>query len=357
MGASSLKLLHVIDGLTRGGAETLLVSIINNLPEHEHHLICLSDDAPLEVNLPAYCHFTKLGFTAKKDTYRLIKFIRAYIAKHEIQIVHSHLVMANIISRLATPRSVPLFNSLHNLNGKKIFKSTFSWQRLAEKFTYKKRHHLVAVSKAVLDDYDQYIGVKGQATVLYNFVDDRFFAESASTKPISDPLRLVAVGNLKEQKNYEFLVRAVSELKGKVTLDIYGGGPLKDAISDQITSSAAPAEMKGIHTDIQKLLPGYDLYVMSSHFEGHPVALLEAMACGMPALVSDIPVLREATGGKGLFFSLGDTREFKDQINAIISGKTDLASYARHNLQHANEVARKSNYLRTLIELYRSNIK
>ena len=350
-----LRLLHVIDGLTRGGAETLLVAIINNLPEHEHHLICLSDNAPLEVGLPSYCHLTKLGFKKKTDSFRIIRFIRKYISEHKVDIVHSHLVMANIISRLATPKHIPLFNSLHNLNGKKIFNSNFGWQRLAEKFTYKKRHHLIAVSQAVLDDYNQYIGVKGKATVLYNFVDDRFFADRPHIATIDKTLRMVAVGTLKEQKNYEFLINAFKELPENVTLDIYGDGPLKPGISSMIKESNVAVILKGVRTDIEKVLPQYDLYVMSSQFEGHPIALLEAMACGMPALVSDIPVLREATGGKGLFFSLNDTKEFITNVNAILEGKIDLSTFAVHNLSHANEVARKSNYLRTLIELYRSN--
>jgi glycosyltransferase involved in cell wall biosynthesis len=355
MSAKALKLLHVIDGLTRGGAETLLVSIINNLPEHEHHLICLSDNAPLEVDLPAYCHFTKLGFKKKTDTIRLVKFIRNYISVHKIEIVHSHLVMANIISRLATPRHIPLFNSLHNLNGKKIFKSPLSWQRLAEKLTYKKRHNIIAVSQAVLDDYNHYIGVKGSAIVLYNFVDDRFFANEPQIKKIGNTLRLVAVGNLKEQKNYGFLINAFKGLPKNITLDIYGDGPLKPEIAKLIEESGAPITLKGIRRDIQNVLPEYDLYVMSSHFEGHPIALLEAMACGMPALVSDIPVLREATGGTGLFFTLADTNEFTNSVNAILAGKIDLSAYAVHNLKHANDVARKSNYLRTIIEIYRSS--
>jgi hypothetical protein len=79
------------------------------------------------------------------------------------------------------------------------------------------------------------------------------------------------------------------------------------------------------------------------------------MACGMPALVSDIPVLREATGGTGLFFTLADTKEFTNSVNAILAGKIDLSAYAVHNLKHANDVARKSNYLRTIIEIYRSS--
>ena len=69
--------------------------------------------------------------------------------------VHSHLVLANLLARLATPSQVPLFNSLHNLNGEKIFFRRWSLATILEKLFYRKDHHLIAVSKAVLDDYQK----------------------------------------------------------------------------------------------------------------------------------------------------------------------------------------------------------
>lgn len=341
-----------------GGAERLLVETIKLLPGHEHHLVCLSDTTSdiLRKEIPSSCHFQQLGFKSKMDSLRMIRFLRRYIAKNNIQVVHSHLIMSNIFSRLATPRNIPLFNSLHNLNGNKIFGKSYGWQRITEKMTYRKKHHLIAVSKAVLDDYDHYIGIKGPSTVLYNFVGDRFFASQPKTNFSKDALRMVAVGKLKEQKNYPFLINAVRRMPAGVSLDIYGEGPLHDVLSGLIEGAGDRIKLKGSSGNLERVIPQYDLYVMSSFYEGHPIALLEAMACGMPTLVSDIPVLREATGGTGLFFSLDSEEELIGKVKEIIDGRIDLAPLAKHNLEFANKIGRKDQYLDALENLYLSKL-
>jgi len=349
------KILHIIDSLAVGGAERLLVSVINNLPEFEHHLVILSDKADLLPELDPGCRVTKLGFRSKKDSFRCIRRIRKYIIKQGIEIVHSHLVMANIFARLAAPRGIPVFNSLHNLNGEKLFSTGFSWQRIVEKRTYRKKHHIIAVSQQVLDDYKKFIGIKGRATVLHNFVDNRFFAAAPRKANLPGPLRTIAVGSFKPQKNYPFLVEAFRRLPAGITLDIYGDGPLKKEIEAKIREyGVTNIRLRGIHQQVEHVFRDYDLYIMSSTMEGHPIALLEAMAAGMPVLVSDIPVLREATNNHSLYFNLDSTDDFIRKISDIAAGKTDLDHYAAYNLDYAGRIARKDHYLERLRKLYLS---
>src|SRR5690606_11671073 len=106
--------------------------------------------------------------------------------------------------------------------------------------------------------------------------------------------------------------------------------------------------LRGSHPAIEKILGNYDLFLMSSLYEGHPIALVEAMASGLPALVTDIPVLREATSNHGLFYSPGNHEEFVKVMKDIASGSIDINPYATHNLGYANKIGRKSRYLSTL---------
>lgn len=352
-----IKVLHIIDSLEIGGAERLLVGVVNSLAGFEHHIICLSDKNTLRHLLNPEHKFKSLGFKTKKDFFRCVRTIRRYIRENGINIVHSHLVMANIIARLATPKKIPLFNSLHNLNGVKLFASRTSWQHLVEKMTYRKRHFTISVSQAVLDDYTKYIGLKGPSVVLYNFADDRFFSEKPADRKDTDSLRMVAVGSFKPQKNFSFLIHAMKGLPGNVTLDIYGDGALRKQLEGEISESNVAVRLMGVHNSIHEVLKEYDLYVMSSKYEGHPVALLEAMAAGMPALVADIPVLKEATGGKGLFFSLDNFESFQKLVLGIVKNEIDLKSHASYNHAFANRVARKDKYMESLASLYRNALK
>lgn len=344
--------LHIIDGLTRGGAERLLVDVINAMPGFTHHLVSISSKLDLADQLPEGLPLTSLGFRGKKDSFSAIRKIRKYIRENKIELVHSHLALANVLARIATPRDIPLFVSLHSQNGIRLFRNRWSLPSMVERYTYAKRHSLIAVSKTVLDDYDKYVGIKGDAHVLHNFVEDKFFAAAPRNFVPGNALRMVSVGTIKAAKNYEFLVEAFKGLPPNCSLDIYGGGPLKESLQEKIASANVNIRLCGPRTDIASIYPEYDLFVMSSTVEGHPVALVEAMASGLPALLSDIPVLHEATGGKGLFFSLQDPAAFREKVKDIQSGSISLNEYAAHNHHLAGQSARKEQYLQKLTDIY-----
>lgn len=348
------SVLHIIDGLTRGGAERLLVDVINAMPGFTHHLLSISSKLDLADQLPAGLPLTHLGFTGKKDSLKAIRQIRRYIRENKIDLVHSHLALANVFARIATPRAIPLFVSLHSQNGIRLFKNRWSLPSMVERFSYRKRHALIAVSQTVLDDYAKYVGIKGPTHVLHNFVEDKFFARGPRHYETGNGLRMVSVGTIKAAKNYSFLVEAFKGLPHNCTLDIYGEGPLKEGLQDQIDQAKVNIRLCGGRTDIASIYQDYDLFVMSSSVEGHPVALVEAMASGLPALLSDIPVLHEATAEKGLFFSLDDPASFREKIHAILAGSVSLNEFAAHNHRLASETARKEQYLQRLAEIYRA---
>lgn len=350
-----MTVLHIIDTLDVGGAERLLVGTIQGMPAVKHHVITLADKAKLARELPADCKLISLGFKGKWDAISCIRRIRKYIKDNKVEIVHSHLVLSNIIARLATPSDVPLINSMHTINSTRFYRSLFSAARWIEKATYRERHTLIAVSQVVLDDYRKHIGIKGRAVVLYNFVEDRFFSEHPRKYINNDILRMVAVGTLKPAKNYEFLLNAFRQVPAGVTLSIYGDGPLREALQ-QMAADIPSVRFEGSHAHIEQVFEQYDLFVMSSHYEGHPVALMEAASAGMPALVPDIPALKEALGTHGLYFKQENIADFNEKLGQILEGKIDLNSLAVYNWQLAANLARKSVYIEKLFTLYQELI-
>ena len=198
------KILHIIDSLGVGGAEKLLTGTINNLSnEYEQHLIILRAPEILYNEIKVPIKFTNLNCTSVSGLFFKIQGVKSYIKKNKIDIVHSHLYEANLLARLATPKSTRLINSIHAISSLASYKVNKLSLQL-EKLSYKKRHELIAVSKAVIDDFDKWVGVKGKANVLYNFIDDKYFLAPPKKDYRFEKIKLVAVGNLRWQKKLFF---------------------------------------------------------------------------------------------------------------------------------------------------------
>lgn len=345
------NVLHIIDTLGIGGAEKVMIGSVKSLPEFQHHVVYLCGSDALASSLPASCKVTKLNYRSKLDMIRCIVELRRYIRKNNISVVHTHLFLATILGRLACPSDVQLFTTIHSLPSKNYFakRRIAKW---AEKITYRKRHHLIAICHEVFRDYNECIGVKGPYTVLYNYVEDIYHAPDFRRMNFNGTLRLVAVGNLKTAKNYPYLVEAFKTMPKNIYLDIYGSGPLKEQLEAEIIKHQLNIKLCGVRDDIQNVLPDYDAFIMSSIFEGQPISLLEAMACGMPAILSDIPVLREVTGNKAIFYNLNNTSDLVEKITAIANHKVNLDEFAKANFERVKKIANKENYMGMLRKLY-----
>ena len=168
------NVLHIIDTLGIGGAEKVMIGAVNSLPEFQHHVVYLNGSDALVSQLPFSCKIKKLNYQSSKfDIPRCASALRRYIRKNKIEIVHSHLFISSLIARLACPKDVKLITTIHSLPSKNYFAGRMN--RWLEKFTYRKRHHLIAICNEVLNDYNQCIGVKGPYTVLYNYVEDVYY--------------------------------------------------------------------------------------------------------------------------------------------------------------------------------------
>lgn len=345
------KILHIIDSVDVGGAEKLLVGVINELEGFEHHLMILDSPEALRAAINVPYKFTNLNIKSKPDFVRAISKVKKYIRENNIDIVHAHLYTSIILSRLSTPGRVKLFNSIHAIASLAMYKLN----RLTlyiEKITYRKRHHIIAVSKEVLNDFEKHVGLKGPSTVLYNFIDEKFFAPKPKTDFSTNQLKLVAVGNLRYQKNYPYLIEAFKYLPASVSLDIYGEGSMRNELQQAIDEHKLNIRLCGLRDDLQAILPQYDAFVMSSFYEGQPLSLLEAMACGLPAILADIPVLKEVTGPNAIYFDINNNRSLDEAIRKIGSKEYDLGQLAAGSHQRVNEFAHKYQYLDTLKKLY-----
>lgn len=129
-------------------------------------------------------------------------------------------------------------------------------------------------------------------------------------KPLAD---IVTVGRLDGQKNHKFILQVLAEANRagqRVTLDIYGEGPLRDELSRQIRSFGLEGQVRlqGYRRDVRQVLPAYRVYVHPSCYEVAPLAIIEALGAGLPvvaARVGGIPEMIEE-GVEGRFWPVDD---------------------------------------------------
>ena len=347
-----MKILYVIDGLPVGGTENQLLSLLPDLArDHEIVLVTLKDrDRPGLAELPIARRYS-LGLRPHRAVLSAVRKLRRIIDSERPDLVRAQLYLSSLAARLATPKSIPLVFSLHST----LSADGYSKNKVIlwlEKLTYGSRHTVLGVSKHVLADFDQYVGIKGPAEVLLNFVRPEFLGRNRNGRPFGPSFRLVAVGNLKPVKNYGYLLEALKHLPRDIQLDIYGEGDERSALESVIAANDLNVGLMGIRDDIWNVLPDYDLFVMPSRYEGCPNAVIEAMAAGLPVLLSDMPVMHEVSHGNALFFDIKDPTSFVSLMQRVQSGKTDLERMAAKGLELVRKNHVKEDYVERLNALY-----
>ena len=302
-----IRVLHIIESLGRGGAERQLV---NQLLAHDSTLIRpsvvtlnppldLADElrsagiAVMTLNLPA---FGDMPF-AMLRLIGIIKLLRP-------DVIHTWLTRADLTGRMAAVLSghIPVVGSIHapnyeptlfldNPNQKRwkiiVVRELDRWSgRLA-------RAHYIGCSHAVARSTGSVLAVAPKhLQVIYNSV-------RLPTLVASDQvLRLITVGRLSPEKGHRYLLEAMPTILAHhptATLQIVGDGSLRAALQTHterlgLTQSVAFLGSRG---DVAELLAKSDLFVFPSLWEGLGVAVLEALATGLPTVASDIPALRE----------------------------------------------------------------
>lgn len=350
-------IIHIIPSLARGGAETLLIGVVNALPQYRHHIISLQKKNEFP-ELSPDVEVTHLNLKGYASLPRLVRQVSAILKSYKGKtVVHAHLFWAHIVSRLAAPKGMPVFNSYHSVAYGKEGAHYPLHALMLDRFSYRKDVQTICVSKAVQQNVTRYIHIRENINIFYNFIEDTFFQESKKIYQAGNTLRLVSVGNLKEAKNYGLTLDALHLIQQEhpsvlCTLDIYGAGPLEKELKNKVQSFG----LKGVHfcgavPKIAEKLPQYDAYLISSSNEGFGLAVVEAMASGLPVLASDLPVLREVTAGHALFFKPQDPATLAEHIKSIFDGMVNLSSLAKKGSERALYF-RKNNYMHCLDSLY-----
>lgn len=141
---------------------------------------------------------------------------------------------------------------------------------------------------------------------------------------------VVAVGRLTEQKNFKMTLDAFSMLRSEfrdLQLHIYGEGPYRTKIEEYASSLGISEKVKllGYVKNIPDKISKAEVYVSSSDYEGISNSMIEAMAVGVPSVVTDCPVggarMIVNNNENGVLIPVGDTKALYEGMKKILSDK------------------------------------
>jgi len=347
-------IIHIIDSLSLGGAEILLRNTLDLLTEYDHLVIYFQEGNDIRPGFPSTTRFVQIRYKGWGDVFKTVMRLRAIIRNENPLLVHSHLLLSSVLARLATPRNISLVNTLHSIYSIDAFRKNRKslW---VERKTLKKHHSLVGVSRFVLDDYLSFVPFKGKRYVLYNFLPDRFFQTTKNTRNEHEDLKCIAVGNLKEAKNYQYLLEIMAAISSSpVTLDIYGDGSLKKILQEEIDKKKLRVRLCGTSDDTPAIFSEYDLFIQASSHEGFGLSVIEAIAAKLPLFVSDIPIFREITSELAHFFPLNDSGRAVAILHSLIKNTEMRNLYIDEAYKMAKEKYSQAGYHSQLLKIYTS---
>ncbi len=348
-----MKVLHVINSMIVGGAETLLkdaiIGIKQKYPDLEQYLVTLYGGGKMLDPIMDIVLYKDLKVNNYNFLYKVFEF-NQFIKDHQIDVVHAHLYDAMILARLSVPNSVKLLYTYHSgLHHPKS--NDYSWIRSRlDRITYRKKHIAIFVSEAVKTCVICGVYIKGPSYVIYNFTSLKFNFQYKLKN--DQTLKLVSVGNLRTAKNHENSIEILASLINyPVCLDIYGNGSLQGELEKQIKRKKAKVKIITNSFLTSEILCQYDLFFMSSFQEGMSVALIEAMTSGLPSLLSNIDSFRETGKNSAIYFDLNSIDDAKDKLLNLLQNKNQL----RQMSLNAKELSTKysfSLYFDKIMELY-----
>ncbi|MFH8463745.1 glycosyltransferase [Streptomyces sp. NPDC017991] len=312
-----MKALHVITGLGVGGAEQQLRLLVRNLPV-ECDVVTLTNPGAVAEGLVADgVRVTHLGIQGNRDLAALPRLARL-IRRGRYDLVHTHLYRACVYgrtaARLAGVRAVVATeHSLGDsqMEGRRLTPGVRALYLASERLG----RSTVAVSPTVAERLRRW-GVPGpRIEVVPNGIDvDRFRFDAARRERTRRRLGLPrgayvvgGVGRLTAGKRFEVLVRALAELPDDVWLLLVGGGPEENVlrraaqhlgVADRVLLTGerpnGPAQHGapgGPDLDLPSLTGAMDLLASPSAEEAFGLAVVEALAAGLPVLYVSCPAV------------------------------------------------------------------
>lgn len=332
---------------TVGGSGVIATELGKMLAERGHEIHFITSSVPFRLNKiypTVFFHEVEVNnysvFQYSPYDIALASKMADVIKDEELDVLHVHYAIPHavcaVLAREMSGRDIGIVTTLHGTDISVLGQDSTLSQAI--KYGIDKSDIVTTVSQALkLQTYELIDTVKPIETI-YNFVDEReyFPRNSGNLKEQfgiqEDEKVLIHVSNFRKIKNLPHIVDAFMKIRAnmKAKLLLVGDGPEKHRVMDQVKGSPYMKDVLflGKQENLAELYAISDLKLLLSQQESFGLVLLEAMACGVPCIGTNVGGIPEVIehGVDGYIVELGDTEA--------------VAAYATHLLQDEEQLLR-----------------
>lgn len=339
-----IKVLHIIKSLGRGGAEMLLPETLklHDKEKFEFHFIYFLPWKNQMVEAISEAGGKITCFSARNNIELILqhrKVVR-YCNDNNIDVIHCHLPWAGFLGRLVhLETKIPLIYTEHSLQDQYhlITKTLNKW-------SYNFQSMALGVSRGATDSIKNQIKPKVPVITLFNGVDTNFYSRNnedgaSIRKEMGIPETALVIGAVavfrKPKRLVEWLrvFKAVEKNSSNVFGILVGAGPLEPEIKAEVERLDLEKKvfLPGLQTKVKPFLSAMDIFMMTSSFEGLPVALLEAMSMKCAVVCTDAGGIKEVVRNRedGLTCNVNELKNLSSLCLELVDSPTELEVYKR----------------------------
>lgn len=350
------KILFLIHDLGQGGAEKVLVNLVNNMDRSKFDIsvTVLFGGGVNEQFLASDIHFHAVFPKEVPGNSKLMKLLTprqlhklCVQEQYDIEVSYLEGPSARVISGCQNP-GTKLISWIH-VEQHTMDKLAGSFRNEKEaRACYNRFDQTVCVSQYVHDDFRQLLDFQNPCRVLYNTVEsDKILdgAGEAAPELVDDrKIRLIAVGTLKQSKGYMRLLQIVKRLREEkypVHLYILGIGPLRQEMEEYIRQNGLydSVTLLGYQTNPYKYVAKCDLFVCASFAEGFSTAATEALIVGTPVCTVEVSGMKEMLGENNEWGIVTENSEeaLYQGIKSLLEDSEKLSRYRELALERGRQ--------------------
>jgi glycosyltransferase involved in cell wall biosynthesis len=337
-----MRVLTVITESEKGGAQVHVADLVSGCRDYCEVALATGDKGYLTstveaMGVPSYVVPGLVRpFSIPADLRALAGLVRL-IREVRPDVVHAHTYKAGLLGRTAAFMcGVPSVYTAHTW----CFQpGTGAWWKklglFGEWFAARLSHRIITVSEANRDiARAHHVAARDRMEVVYNGIRDLDLRANPGS---GHPPVIIMVARFVVQKDQAGLIEALAKVSAPWRLRFAGDGPTRSGLTSRVRELglADRVEFLGDRNDIPQLLAEADIFALTTHLEGLPLGILEAMRAGLPVIASDIGGIREMLqdGLTGFLIPHGDSELLGRRLQTMLSRPellSDMGLRGRH---------------------------